>query len=927
MTKRKKEKGAMGQASLSPELDAASASTTTNREKSGSPAPSMTNSRKSKTQEPSTSALVICRNKHWRYISSFHGPWLQLPPEVLESLAHSNILSPRPHPIDPAVLYDLVKIRHLVDEATNLAVRAASGVTSSSLNNSFNASNGMLGGGGAAALGLGLGGGGGNAKLSRERKHRMRELATQRLSRAYHLDEIAASVATMQSASSLEDVANLVLQRNATDSDAKYVHFFHEKIPSRMLAKCTSLRPLDEVIADRPSEGAPLRTRAATRVFKDDYLGAAKDLTEALAICRYRMAQHKAGRGELELASVMGTERRNGHGRDWRQEVKIDEEDQPSSLEDQLLFHRAGAHLTIACQHVDVALEGLGPNNGSMEPAPANGTEPSCEPDAAAKEAQKRRLEARKIVKTYAKRALKDYIAFLSHFDYTPGLPAEHTEEFLHKVSYAATGLKQPPSQASNRALQINPSESPSTALVTPGNKRGDTNGFPSSDLTSSYPALPPTEVYQISSLFSASPPSNLPPYPCTSLATITSKDKRASGHQTQQQNPATAALLASLDVHEALTYHPLLTDALHSLLLCHALIQTSSTELLRHAHNVARLARLCDGYPVFLAARSPARADWIEILHRSKGWLDLRQSWESLCAPAPLPGQGQGQGPGQHHYHHAPQHQHQHPPNSSASSRSPSISAASGVSSNAAGEREAATGAENQDKASAQQAQVREQQQQQARERRKQAAILEALADERVHDQESFQAAVRARERRAEESDAAADIDNNARCDADAPATITTAASASTTTTLTLNPPPPPSPTSAPVSSAAPGRLSSSSCSSSQQPPASASASASTPTQMSGASSTAPKRWAQEDGKEYPISTERADAVARWVRDAPLTLAGADGGDGGSSRKKKARGKGGKAKAKATAEAEAQANEQANEQETETEAGDGKGV
>ena len=29
------------------------------------------------------------------------------------------------------------------------------------------------------------------------------------------------------------------------------------------------------------------------------------------------------------------------------------------------------------------------------------------------------------------------------------------------------------------------------------------------------------------------------------------------------------------------------------------------------------------------------------------------------------------------------------------------------------------------------------------------------------------------------------------------------------------------------------------------------------------------PKRWAQEDGKEYPISTERADAIARWVREA----------------------------------------------------------
>ena len=114
----------------------------------------------------------------------------------------------------------------MVEEATTLAVRAANGTTSSSLTNSLNANNGLMNGGSAASLGLGLGGGGGaNAKLSRERKHRMREQATRKLAHAYHLDEIAASVATMQSASALEDVARLVLQRDEEDSDAKYVHF------------------------------------------------------------------------------------------------------------------------------------------------------------------------------------------------------------------------------------------------------------------------------------------------------------------------------------------------------------------------------------------------------------------------------------------------------------------------------------------------------------------------------------------------------------------------------------------------------------------------------------------------------------------------------------------------------------------------------
>ncbi|KAJ4982811.1 histidine kinase group protein, partial [Stagonosporopsis vannaccii] len=99
---------------------------------------------------PSTSALIICRNKHWRYISSFHGPWLQLPPEVLESLAHANYLAPRPRPIDAAVFFDLLKIRRHVDDATNLAVRATSGLTSAALSSALG---GGGGGGGGGMLG------------------------------------------------------------------------------------------------------------------------------------------------------------------------------------------------------------------------------------------------------------------------------------------------------------------------------------------------------------------------------------------------------------------------------------------------------------------------------------------------------------------------------------------------------------------------------------------------------------------------------------------------------------------------------------------------------------------------------------------------------------------------------------------------------
>ncbi|KAF2627233.1 hypothetical protein BU25DRAFT_469682 [Macroventuria anomochaeta] len=694
--------------------------------------------------EPSTSALIICRNKHWRYISSFHGPWLQLPPEVLESLAHSNYLSPRPRPIDPAVFYDLVKIRKHVEEATNLAVRATSGLTSGALSSSSLHGNGLLGP--AAALGMGFGGGGG--KLSRERKHRMRELATSKLSAAYHLDEIAASVATMQSASTLEDVAQLVLQRNPSDVDAKYVHFFHEKIPSRMMAQCTPLDTLNDIVAERPTDGSALRTRALTRIFKADYANCAKDLTDALATARCLTAQHRNADDQLVLAKT----HQEQSARDWRTEVKIADDDQPSSLEAQLLFHRAGVYLTIACGHVHAALDGLKEQEDAKAARDARlaaGEEPAPE---TAEEAAGRlfRAESRKQVRQNAKRALRDYTAFLSHFDYTPGVSAEAADEFLRRFSNA-------PSQTNgshgsrgshgnydtklDRLLEESsaPPASPVSEALTPYRKP------PAADR--SWPKLPPPPVFAVSQLFDAVPPAALPPYP-----------------------PAPQTPPSPIPSNESLTYHPLLPDALHSLLLVHALLQTPPKELLRHAHNAARLARLLDGYPIFLAARSPARSDWVEVLRRGGNWVGLLRSWESLCRSSPPPGQSvEASGQGQ-------------------------VARAGARNAGGAGSGET---------------------KEQRRERQKHEAILEALADERVVDEESFQRAVRAREKRFRDDEKA-----EAAMEASAASSPTSASAGSNGTENAPTP---------------------------------------------------PKRWAQEeDAREYPISTERAEAISRWVRDAP---------------------------------------------------------
>jgi hypothetical protein len=661
--------------------------------------------------------------------------------------------------VDPATLFDLVKIRRLVDDATDLAVRAANGTTSSALVNSQNASNGLFGGGSAAALGLGLGGGVANAKLSKERKHRMREHATQKLSHAYHLDEIAASVATMQSASALEEVAKYVLTRNRDDPDATYVHFFHEKIPSRSLAECTSLAPLDEVIRQRPTDGAPYRTRAVTRIFKEDFTGATTDLTEGLRVCRMYNTQHERRNEQTEL--VLAREA----AREQRTDARVDEKDQPSSLEGQLLFHRAGTYLTMACENIAAALHGLTANNRDASGDRSSEHEGKNSPTIADKETNHRRFEARKLVRTYAKRALRDYTAFIGRFDYTPGQPAEITKAFLAKVNAAANGHGRRGQESRLLEMAEFPMTARSSALVrrnghSPTHPRRQAPTIP----------LPSKPVYSLNELFAAVPPSSLPPYPVESTALVKSN-----------HNHNTYSMDNDPDFSETLTYHPLLTDALHSLLLTHTLIQTSPKELLRHAHMVARLTRLTDGFPIFLAARSPARADWVEVMRRTHNFLHLSASWDTLCTPAPLPGQ-------------------EEPKPESAEQR---------------------------------------------RERSRREAIREALADERVVDEETFRRSVRAREERAAreeeeeirreylrtnpmskpglgrgdgERDGREGVDGKTDGNADSKA----------------------------------DRL---------------------------------KRWAQEEGKEYPITTERAEAIARWIREAPQPGEGGAGADAGARK------------------------------------------
>ncbi|KAF5018390.1 hypothetical protein F66182_9641, partial [Fusarium sp. NRRL 66182] len=415
--------------------------------------PSITNgtdgrARKKKSNTPqetsstsSSQTLIICRNKHWRYISSYHGPWLQMPMEILEAVANINYNTPRPRPIDPAILFDLLKIRRLVDEATNLAVRAASDIASPVLTNIHGGLSGA-----SSMSAPGMTGPGHGSKLSRERKFRMREQASQKLGRAYRLDEIACSVATMQGASPIEEIGALVLQRNPQDPDAKYVHFFHEKIPSRQLAEFTRLQPLTDIISERPNEGEALRTRAIVKTFKEDYEGAARDLTLALSACRIHQQPHRPSEEQRQL-------QQSHRGKRWRQEAIPADKDQPSSLEGQMLFLRAAAHLSLACQHIGNGVPTAQEQNRHVD---ADNPDESLNSKTNGRDSSplRQQAESRKLVKTHAKRALRDLLAFLAQFEYAPHLPTSIAKDFNDRVNLSAHGARNPRRSESTFSLE-----------------------------------------------------------------------------------------------------------------------------------------------------------------------------------------------------------------------------------------------------------------------------------------------------------------------------------------------------------------------------------------------------------------------------------------------------------------------------------------
>ncbi|TFK18699.1 hypothetical protein FA15DRAFT_675081 [Coprinopsis marcescibilis] len=581
--------------------------------------------------------LCISRNKHWRYISSYHGPWLQLPLELLESLLvlnadpttlqaesrmaqllppliNSHIQTtksrdkssgfsrlgeissltgfpystipqlsppplptpksgkPTPPPIDPGVFRSVTKIRELIDEAAELSVRASSGLSAAELSSMRIGS--VNGSAWAAAQSLGLNslgmnnGGGRNVAMSAMRIHRLRALAVQKLAEAYKTDEIASSVMVMQGGSVFDDLAERVLKVDPLDADARYVHFFHEKIPSRQLAESTTPQVLDELIAQHPQRLQYYRTRGTVHCFREDFALATKDFTHALkearAVRKAKLVHHtgnarkdtralKSGKKRKPAGATNGQappdgtsavdDGRHGDSGDMMLHPSV-LDGAPDPIEPQLLFLRGAAYLQNVMYIIENAvlqLEGVrkGPTLDGAELRLCyieNGKYGGVEignPEGPLGPNQGPKLQAynsvlgeptfRDHIYSLLRKSMRDHEKFLAHFD-----------------------------------------------TLEPSNK------YPDGDIASRI-----EYIFQLAE--SKRAPSDIPPV--------------------------------------FTTYHPLLVESMYSVLICHLMLGDFAS-LLPQFVRTAIIVEGLEGYPIFLPPRSMGQAEFMEILERlAGGW------------------------------------------------------------------------------------------------------------------------------------------------------------------------------------------------------------------------------------------------------------------------------------------------------------------
>ncbi|KAJ3195251.1 hypothetical protein HK101_000713 [Irineochytrium annulatum] len=539
--------------------------------------------------------ILICRNKHFPYIASYHGPWLSLPVEIFSSLVEINAAT-KPSPVDVTVFRNLLEVRKLVDEASDLVIKAVSGPAAggpqtyhhhNSVNDLFAS---QFGGGGVHRANIG--------KVSHIRQQRLREMAVARLAKAYRIDEIATSVLTMQSASALDDVAMRVLKRNPNNLDALYVHFFHEKIPSRMLAQSTTTAALDRLIESSPGVPEYYRTRAMAHGFREEFPLALRDFKTAIALTQRRRQQHASSE--------------EGQG-----------------CESQLYFLRAACTHQYAVHLMEKPIQKINELFARPPPAAAAGgaTLATTPPPTATKTASVALTTTTKTgtppdhlrapfdlyrpgleknadqIKALARKSIRDYCHFLSF--YPNGLPA-----FLHPVGSDSTT---PP---------------PGSPPLSPSSLTDDGKVESLSEFISALPSKA-----DLSSLIPTSASKAVVPR-SAGATTPTPSPFKSSDPRFQHSQPPPQPQCGTGCLHcSGLVgaYHPLLVEAWYLIGINYMILGEWATAIRWH-ERVLQMQNLNDGYPFFLPARSMGQSDFTEIVQ------NLRRVYQPQAPQLPPP-------------------------------------------------------------------------------------------------------------------------------------------------------------------------------------------------------------------------------------------------------------------------------------------------
>ncbi|GAA5859974.1 hypothetical protein JCM8547_003040 [Rhodosporidiobolus lusitaniae] len=565
----------------------------------------------SATLPSSLSSLTLAQRKALAASASA----ARFPQEYLDAVNATDSIPP---PIDPAAFMAAVEVRKLVDEATDFALRASSGLSAAELEalnkNPFGRDPvpDPYGSGGRTN------GGRPPPPMSGVRQHRFRALAVSKLAAAYRLDEVATAVLVMQQGENLEELAEKVKKQERDNADASYVSYFSEKIPSRALSPATDVDVLNWLISRDPSNLAYYRTKGVhLSTFQQDYPAAISTITAGLeqaasasaAASQSLFSKSSSSRKKRSAKSSESPSRYSGSPHDSR--TSSPSRPSPSSfanpssssshsprplklgktpgddLPRQLTFHRGMAHFHLARSLIEEAVlrvEGvqLPPNRRNDEGGAWTLRNLGIDLPKGHKglyltsSEEKQLLYREKLgdpaflenVNGSLRSALKDLEAFLGHFEMYEAPIGSPLEQLPRLAS--GQGVNDPPRPSSL--------EEPLTFL---GRRLVHLRALSPRTFTRD-----PRRTFSTPS--SSSSPSSPQPDPPQSRALLT-------------------------------TFHPFLLEA-HSTGLLALLLLGSFTEAAKAHTTLVRLAEQLEGYPLFSPPRVGSQAEYAELVERVWG-------------------------------------------------------------------------------------------------------------------------------------------------------------------------------------------------------------------------------------------------------------------------------------------------------------------